>query len=607
MIRKYIIILLLIVVTAAVYWQVRTHDFVYYDDQEYVIENRHVQDGLSMKDIRWAFTSSYAANWHPLTWLSHMADRQLFGPSPVGPHLVNLFLHILNSVLLMVLLYRMTAGFWQSAFVAALFALHPLHVESVAWVAERKDVLSALFFMLTILIYTRYVERPKLSRYLASLLSYSLGLMAKPMLVTLPFLLLLLDFWPLKRFDSSSSRQGAKQSPDHPLRRLVLEKAPFFLLAVLSSIITLVAQRSAMPSTDLFPMSVRIGNALTAYSGYLIKMFWPVDLGVLYPLTLEYDPWKIAGAAALLTTITVLAIRASGKRPYLLVGWLWYVGTLVPVIGIIQVGQQSMADRYTYIPLIGIFIMAAWGLSEAVSRWPRVRTAAAICALMLLMLLSGVTWAQVGYWKDSMSLFSRCAAVTKNNYFALSQYGYFLAKQDRPGEALTVLQQASALNDKDDEIQYNIGFALSKLGRDREATPYFLTAVRLNPSNARAYFNLGILIARSGDPQGAVKQFREAVRREPDSPDFRFELGEALVEAGQLEEGIEQYAAVLRQNPVDAIAHINMGVALARQENMNEAIKHFTSAVEINPADERAQQYLDLARIKLSDGGQLRQ
>jgi tetratricopeptide (TPR) repeat protein len=599
--RKYVIILLLIAVTAAVYWQVRAHDFVYYDDQEYVVENRHVQGGLTMKGVRWAFTSTHASNWHPLTWLSHMADRQFFGPSPAGPHLVNVLLHILNAVLLMVLLQRMTGGLWQSAFVAALFALHPLHVESVAWVAERKDVLSTLFFMLALLSYVRYAERPGAVRYLASLFCFVLGLMAKPMLVTLPVVLLLLDFWPLRRFDPSSFfRKGAGQSPGQSLRRLVLEKVPFFLLAALSSIATLIAQRSSMAAIEHLPLTFRFGNALISYAGYLTKMIWPSDLAVFYPLTLEQEPWKIAGAALLLILISAWAVRSSAKRPYLLDGWLWYVITLVPVIGIVQVGLQSMADRYTYIPLIGVFIMGAWGLSEAVSRWPRIRIAAAASAVLLLAVLSSLTWAQAGYWKDTHMLFSRCAAVTKDNYLALGVLGNMLVAQNRPEEALELLRKASALNGKAAEIQHNIGIALSKLGRDAEAAGHIQNAVRLNPNYARAYNDLGILIARSGDPRSAAEQFREAARIEPDNPDFRYELGVSLVDAGQLDEAIAQYSVVLREKPDHAKAHINIGVAFARQGDMNEAIRHFSRAHELSPADENARRNLDLARRMLN-------
>lgn len=597
--RKYIVILLLIIVTAAVYWQVRDHDFVYYDDQEYIFENRHVQDGLTMKGVRWAFTSTYASNWHPLTWLSHMADRQFFGPSPVGTHLVNVFLHILNSVLLMVLLFRMTGAFWQSAFVAALFALHPLHVESVAWAAERKDVLSGLFFLLTILLYVRHVELPGLCRYLASLVCFVLGLMAKPMLVTLPFVLLLLDYWPLKRFDPFPLVRDASLV-GQPLRRLVMEKTPFFLFAVISSVATIIAQRSSMASVEHLPMAYRVGNAFISYAGYLKKMIWPTDLAVFYPLTPEYQTWRIAGTALLLITVTAFVILKSNKHPYFIVGWLWYGITLVPVIGIVQVGMQSMADRYTYIPLIGIFMMTAWGISEVVSRLPRIRIGAAAAVVLLLVVLSGLTWLQAGYWKDSYSLFSRCIAVTKDNYFALGALGNVLVKQDRSAEALILLLKASELNGKDSEIQHATGIALSRLGRDVEAEAHILAAIRLNPNYARAYNDLGILIARRGDPRSAVEKFREAVRIEPDNTDFRYELGLSLAEAGQGDEAIAQYIEVLKQNPGYTKAHTNIGVALARQGNIVEAVKHFSLALDLSPADETARQNLELARRMLN-------
>lgn len=560
--RTLIVIILLITVTAAVYWQVRDHEYVYYDDRDYVVENRHVQSGLTMKGLRWAFTSTYASNWHPLTWLSHMADWQAFEDAPAGPHLVNLALHILNSVLLLLLLHRMTGGFWQSAFVAALFALHPLHVESVAWVAERKDVLSTLFFMFTLLSYARYAEQPNASRYLATLLCFLLGLMAKPMLVTLPFVLLLLDLWPLKRLDLSSFRWGGGQSQGRLLVRLVLEKTPFFLFALLSSIVTLIAQRSAMASIDHLPLADRIGNAMISYAGYIMKMVWPSNLSVFYPLTLEYEPWRLAGAVVLLIAVSVWAVWQSRKRPYLLVGWMWYVGTLVPVIGIVQVGSQAMADRYTYIPLIGIFLMATWTLSDAISRWPRFRTAAAVSGVLLLTVFSGLTWAQAGYWKDSYTLFSRCASLSKDNYVA----------------------------------EHALGMALAKLGRDDDAAAHILTAIRLHPNDARAYNDLGLLLARRGDRDGALQQFFEAVRIAPDNLDFRYELGVALVDAGRLDEAIKQYFVVLRDEPDHEKARVNIGVAFALKGDLNEAAKHFSKALELNPANENARRSLYLAR-----------
>jgi len=599
-----IVIILLVAMTTAAYWQVRTHAFVFYDDQEYIVENRHVQAGLTGSSARWAFTATYASNWHPFTWLSHMADRQFFGDGPAGPHLVNLFLHVLNSVLLLLLLQRMTGGFWQSAFVAALFALHPLHVESVAWAAERKDVLSGLFFLLTLLAYVRYAERPGAARYLASLGLFGVGLMAKPMLVTMPLVLLLLDYWPLKRFAVAALRTGAQVSSGQLLRRLLMEKMPFFLLSALSSFATLTAQRGAMASMEHLPLFSRFGNALISYAGYLKKMVWPMDLAVFYPLAPGDDLWKVAAAAALLVLVTAFAARLSANRGYLLVGWLWYLVMLVPVIGIVQVGLQSMADRYTYLPLIGVFIMAAWGLDDIVSRWPRVRAVAVTSAVIALVLLSGLTWSQAGTWKDTYSLFSRCAAVTKDNYLALDVLGNILVKQDRPGEALVLLQKAAELNGYDAEIQHNIGMALSRLGRNVEAESHIRHAVLLNPNYARAYHDLGILIARRDDPLAAAKVFREAVRIEPDNPDFRYDLGVSLVDAGQLDEAIAEYAEVLKEEPDHTKAHSNMGVALARQGKMNEAIEHFSHAIELSPDDENAHRNLELARRMLNASGQ---
>ncbi|HET6516153.1 MAG TPA: tetratricopeptide repeat protein [Thermodesulfovibrionales bacterium] len=599
MIRTFAVILLLIVVTAAVYWQVRSHDFVYYDDQEYVFENAHIHDGLTLKGVRWAFTTTYAANWHPLTWLSHMADQQVFGGAPAGPHLVNVLLHILSSVMLMVVLLRMTGAFWQSALVAALFAIHPLHVESVAWVAERKDVLSTFLFMLTLLLYVRYVEHPAMTRYLASLSCFFFGLMAKPMLVTLPFVLLLLDFWPLKRFDHLSFLRNMRQSVGKSLARIVLEKLPFFLLSVLSSVITVVAQQSAMPSFRQYPPGFRMGNAINSYATYLIKMIWPSDLAVFYPLASQFDPWKLAGAGTLLVAVSLWAVTVSRKRPYILVGWLWYLGTLVPVIGIVQVGSQSMADRYTYVPSVGIFIMTAWGLSEAVARWSRLKTTAVASAVMVLIALSALTWVQIGYWKNTFTLFTRCVSVTQNNHVALGVLGKYLLKKEQPAEALVFLQQSLALKRDDAEVQHGIGTALFKLGREAEAAAYISNAVRLNPKDARAHHDLGILMRRSGDSDGAVREFQEAVRIEPDDLSYHFELGVSLVDAGRLDEAIEQYTEVLRQDPAHANAHVNVGVALARKGNMSEAIEHFSRAVELAPTDETARQNLELARRRL--------
>ncbi|MBL7207805.1 MAG: glycosyltransferase family 39 protein, partial [Desulfobacterales bacterium] len=402
--REGVVCLFLALTVLAVYWQVGNHEFVNYDDKDYITENQHVQAGLTLKSIAWAFTSTHAGNWHPLTWLSHMLDCQIYGLNPCGHHFTSVFFHILNSILLFLVFKRMTGAFWKSAFVAALFALHPLHVESVAWAAERKDVLSAFFWMLTMGSYIRYVERPGTNRYLLVLLFFALGLMAKPMLITLPFVLLLLDYWPLGRFHvrkpeaaqpseekpqkdtKSKKRKSRKRLAKNAVQAkkttgsdyqwslalsLLWEKIPLFVLAAASSVVTFFVQQSggAVRSLDALPLFVRISNALVSYISYIVKMILPHNMAILYPHPKDFSIWQVAGACLLLACISFIAIRSMKRYPYFAVGWLWYLGTLVPVIGLVQVGLQSMADRYTYIPLTGIFIIIAWGISDLAAKW----------------------------------------------------------------------------------------------------------------------------------------------------------------------------------------------------------------------------------------------
>ncbi len=401
--RLLIISLFLIIASFMAFWQVTRCDFINYDDDKYLTDNSHVQDGLTVEGITWAFTTGYAANWHPLTWISHMVDVQLFGLQPGWHHLTNLLFHLASTLLLFLVLHRMTKALWQSAFVAALFALHPLHVQSVAWVAERKDVLSTFFWMLTMGTYASYVAKPGLKRYLTLLLCFALGLMAKPMLVTLPFVLLLLDYWPLQRLEQKrppqeglskdKSTTSPVRIPVQPvghwplIRPLLIEKIPLFALAALSSIVTYLVQHhgGAVQSLETFPPGVRMANAFVSYITYMVKMLWPTNLAVFYPYPTSWPLWQVLGSAALLITITVLVIRGAKKRPYAAVGWFWYVGTLVPVIGVVQVGRQALADRYTYIPLVGLFIIVAWAVPELLKKWPyRKETLITLSALCLL-------------------------------------------------------------------------------------------------------------------------------------------------------------------------------------------------------------------------------
>ena len=419
--RGTIIYPLLIAVTLAAFWQVRDHEFVHYDDDKYVMENPHVPTGLTRESIKWAFTATHASNWHPLTWLSHMLDCQLYGLNPRGHHVSSLLFHAANTVLLFLVLRRMTGALWKSAFVAALFAIHPLHVESVAWVAERKDVLSTLFWMLTMLAYLRYVEKPTIQRYLPVLMLFALGLMAKPMLVTLPFVLLLMDYWPLGRLDN-----GLSVTRDRLKRYwgLVREKLPLFALTAISCVVTFLVQRhgGAMPDLEWLPLDVRIANALVSYAKYIGKMLLPRHLAVLYPYPSGTLPlWQLAGAVFLLMYVSVMVFRSRQRYPYLAVGWAWYVGTLVPTIGIVQVGKQALADRYTYVPLIGLFIIIAWGVPDLVARWcvvsswRRRRILLAVSATASILALMTCTWFQVGRWRDRISLYTHALRVTSNN------------------------------------------------------------------------------------------------------------------------------------------------------------------------------------------------
>ncbi len=512
------IYILLTIATLAVFWQVNNGEFIFFDDPDYVTENNHVQNGITLEGIRWAFTTGHAANWHPLTWISHMLDVQLFGLQPRGHHLTNLFFHIANTLLLFFVLLRMTKARWQSAFVAALFALHPLHVESVAWVAERKDVLSAFFWMLTMGAYCYYVERPGLQRYLIVVVFFVLGLIAKPMLVTLPFVLLLLDYWPLQRFQQNKSdqkfstavnksvsgeKQKGKSRKKHTveeevivekpadsksqwalIRPLLWEKIPLFALAVLSSIVTyLVQQQGGMvKSFERFPLSVRIENAFVSYVTYIGKTIWPNDLAAIYPHPESLPAWQVIGAVLILIAVTITVIWKARRIPYLAVGWLWYAGTLVPVIGLVQVGLQARADRYTYLPLIGLFIMTAWGISEFLKNWQYQKKVLFASSTVVLLCLCIVTWTQVRYWQNSITLLEHALNATHNNYIAY----------------------------------YNRGLAYEHLGNHRQAIEDYDKSIEINPNfHVRAYYNRGLAYTMLGNYPQAIEDYNKAIEIYP--------------------------------------------------------------------------------------------
>jgi len=556
----FLIGLFLMIIIFAVFEQVRTCAFINFDDDVYVTDNRHIQGGLTLEGVTWAFKTIHAGHWHPLTWLSHMLDCQLYGLKPSGHHLTNLVFHIANTLLLFLVLRRMTGALWRSCFVAVLFALHPLRVESVAWVAERKDVLSAFFWMLTMWAYIRYVEQPKIHRYLLALLFFALGLMSKPTLVTLPFVLLLLDYWPLGRFQFSPSSMNPKSPSSKPINssdqismalRLIREKAPFFLLSAVSSILTVFAgqKAGAMISLEYYPFETRIANALVSYVNYIEKMIWPRHLAIFYPYPETFPLWKVAGAVLLLSFLTFLAIRAARKYPYLAVGWFWYLGTLVPVIGLVQAGMQAMADRFTYVPLIGLFIMITWSVTDILAGWGYRRVVLFVSAGMLLSILMIVTRLQVQHWQNSIMLFEHSIDVSSNNSLAHN----------------------------------NLGVALEQQGKIREAVAHYTEALRIKPDNAEAHNNVGVVLQGQGKIQEAVAHFTEALRISPKHPGVHYNLGVVLQGQGKIQEAIIHFAEAVRIRPDYAIAHNNLGVALMGQGKVQDAIAHFSKAVQAKP------------------------
>lgn len=521
--KNVFIVVLLITLIISIYWQVTDHDFINLDDVAYVIDNDLVKQGITAQGIVEAFTTIQACNWHPLTCLSHMLDWELFGMNPGMHHLVNVIFHTLNALLLFLIMQQITGALWKSAAVAALFAVHPLHVESVAWIAERKDVLSTFFWMLTMTGYVRYVRHKSVKMYFLMLLCYVFGLLSKPMLVTLPFALLLLDFWPLKRWRVLRKESTLKKIPGTSalskahrtgLTRPVIEKIPLFLLALISCGITLYAQKGAMRSLDL-TLITRISNAINSYMIYLGKTIWPFDLTVFYPFYPVHPLWTVLCAMILcLISFSVLAVVK--RFPYLVVGWFWYLGTLIPVIGIIQIGGQSIADRYTYIPLIGIFIMIVWGLTDMVEQWRFGKTTLRMSFAVVLILLFARTYDQVGFWKNSESLCKHALKINPDNYVAHCDLALSLKKKGDIAGAIMHYKEVLRLNPKSCVAHNNIGTLLSLTGKTDEAIQHFLSALKVNPHLADTYYNLGIVFYQSGNSRKAIEYFQKAIQENQD-------------------------------------------------------------------------------------------
>jgi tetratricopeptide (TPR) repeat protein len=581
--RSFWICLVLTLATTAVFYQVWTYDFVYYDDTAYVCLNPDIQAGITLKAIKWAFTTDRASNWHPITWLSHILDWQLFGSNAGGHHLTNLVFHIANTLILFYVLMRMTGAVWPSAFVAALFALHPLHVESVAWISERKDLLSTFLWLLTMWAYVYYVSRPKIGKYLLVVMFLILGLMAKPMLVTLPFVFLLLDYWPLNRLISRCS-----------LIYLVIEKIPLFAMVFVLSIVAFIVQKKGGAiHTEDYSFSVRLANASISYMQYIIKMIWPVHLAVFYPHPDQNVSVPIAVISAVfLLIVTVLVIRFAGNHKYLVTGWFWYLGTLVPVIGLIQVGSHAMADRYTYMTLTGLFIIIAFSAKEFV---PKQRYKMLVLpAVAVLIILSVITARQVRYWKNSITMFEHTLAVTENNYNIRFNYTYYLCKLGRFDE--TIEQFEELLKFKSDSATHSdFGIALLHTGRVQDAVEHFRLAMKYDPNCLPAHFNLAVALQDQGRLDEAVGEYRKYLQIKPDDPNALNALGTALGQQGKLDEAVKYLTQALRIDPNSGDAHTNLGYALTFQGKLDEAVVHLAKALRLDPNSAKAHYYFGKA------------
>ena len=600
------ICLLLVVATAAIYFQVAKFEFINFDTDQYVYENHHVKEGLTANSIRWAFSTLHVSNWHPLTWLSHMLDVELYGLNPGRHHLTSVFFHIVNTLLLFGLLTRMTGNLWRCGFVAALFALHPLHVESVVWIAERKDIISTLFGLLAIWSYTIYGRNPRISSYSLIVLFFILSLMAKPMMVTLPFVLLLLDYWPLRRLklDARKETSGSTQpvTSQASAVSLIVEKIPLFILSAASCLVTVYAQKSggAVVSLGLHPLQNRIANALVAYAAYIGKMFWPGNLAIFYPHPGVLPVGQVIISGLLLAIITYFAVRFFKPHPWFLVSWFWYLGTLVPVIGLVQVGVQAMADRYTYVPLIGLFIIIVWGFGELMTHWKLQKMALTACGMAIVGLLTAVTWQQIGYWRNSTALFKHAFEVTDNNSVAHNNYALGVGMQGKTDEAIKHFKIALKISPNSANARINLGLAFYEQGKLEESRRHFERVLQIKPNDATAHNYLGKIQNRLGAPERAIPRFRQAIKFNPQYAEAYNYLGVSLYRTGKADQAIPNYLKAIRINPSYAEAYNNAGAALIRLGEINKALALFREAVRIAPDYIEAQKNLSktLAAMK---------
>jgi tetratricopeptide (TPR) repeat protein len=566
---------LLVISICTVYWQIGNHEFVNFDDDLYVTANRYVQGGLTPENLKWAFGFTQKSYWHPLTWLSHMLDCQLFGLNSGMHHLTNLALHILNSIILFLVLARMTKEIWKSFVVAALFAVHPINVESVAWVAGRKNLLSTFFWVLTILSYARYAEHQTLARYTLVLVVFACGLLAKPMLVTLPFVLLLLDYWPLERLaDERLSANGIKDIKSHTffgfecstVFRLTIEKVPFFVLSALAIHISSAAIQGhgIAASTQAVPMGLRFANAIVSYVKYIGKMIWPSNLAVFYPFPEVVPAWQLIGALGVIIGITLVAGRLLKRAPYLAVGWLWYMGTLLPVIGLVQAGLwPAMADRWAYVPFIGMFIMVAWGVPDIFPRRRYRKIILKIISVAIILIPVVIASLQVRYWENSISLLEHTLDISGSSAFVHNNLGNVYTQDEKLNAAIRHYQTAIKLSPGFARTHNNLGVALKKKGRLPSAISHFQEAVRLNPEYAEPHFSLGVIFGKLGRKDEAIAHYYAAVRIDPEFADAFTNLGIALIYEGKVEAAIFCLQEAARLKPDSQITQNNLRHALS--------------------------------------------
>lgn len=626
--------LLLAVLLLVSFWRVPQLGFVF-DDAEYIVNNPHLTRNPGLKDIGWAFTTTYASFWHPLVWISYFFDVWLFSTNPKGFHVTNLIFHVMNTLLVFMLLWRVTGNVWKSVFVGALFGVHPLHVESVAWISQRKDVLSTFFWLLTTLAYVRYIELKKNSTksssmaYLATLFLFAMSLMAKPMLVTVPIILLLLDYWPLARFSQESRRtvhrgcaydSATDRNTNHAVFhgwRLLCEKIPFFVLSLVFALVAYQAQEQGGAVSQTYGLDKRIGVSIVSYLGYIWKFLWPVSLCAHYRHPGESLPWwQIVVSGVLLAMTTLLLMRLRHTRPYLWVGWGFYVVTLLPVIGLVQLGTHAMADRYTYIPLLGLFVILAWGVPDL---FPPCAEKAArqgsdvyrnrgngvsvlpLCAIVTVVSLAISASFQTGYWRDNITLFKRVLSVCPNNPVALNNLGLKAEKQGHLLEAMQLYRRALDVEPRFAYAMLNLGHVFEVTGKLDDAECSYRRALMIKPDFAEALSNLGALLMKKQEPAEAVRYFERATRVAPSYVDGYYNLATAYVAIGDLDKAAEAFRRALKLNPYHADAHSNLGSVLMRQGKPEEAIEHFRQAVCLEPDAADVRYNLGVALYEMGD------